>query len=49
MSRDEFARVLDHLREGSGGDLDLINLTGGEPSLHPELPELVAMCRCGND
>ncbi|WP_437683330.1 radical SAM protein [Sorangium sp. So ce131] len=45
MSKAEFGDVLRHLVAGSGGDLDLINLTGGEPTLHPELPELVAMCR----
>ncbi len=45
MSRDEFGRVLEHLLEACEGDLDLINLTGGEPTLHPELPELVAMCK----
>jgi len=45
MSRAEFRGVLDHLLEASGGDVDLINLTGGEPTLHPELPELVEMCR----
>ena len=44
MSRGEFGRVLEHLVENAGGDLDLINLTGGEPTLHPELPELVEMC-----
>jgi hypothetical protein len=45
MTREEFGRVLDHLVEGSGGDLDLINLTGGEPTLHPELCDLIAMCK----
>lgn len=44
MSREEFGSVLEHLVAGSDGDLDLINLTGGEPTLHPELPELVEMC-----
>ncbi len=45
MSKAEFQGVLDRLLEASGGDVDLINLTGGEPTLHPELVELVAMCR----
>jgi 7,8-dihydro-6-hydroxymethylpterin dimethyltransferase len=44
MSREEFARVLEKLVEGAGGDLDLINLTGGEPTLHPHLLDLVRMC-----
>ena len=40
MSTDEFGRVLAHLGEG----IDLINLTGGEPTLHPELMTFVRMC-----
>jgi uncharacterized radical SAM superfamily Fe-S cluster-containing enzyme len=44
MSRAEFGQVLDHLVDGAGGDLDLINLTGGEPTLHPEIFDLVRMC-----
>ncbi|MDC3955718.1 radical SAM protein [Polyangium jinanense] len=45
MSREEFARVLDHLVEDHGGDLDIVNLTGGEPLLHPHLLEFVSMAR----
>jgi uncharacterized radical SAM superfamily Fe-S cluster-containing enzyme len=44
MDKAEFGRVLDHLVASSGGDLDLINLTGGEPTLHPDILELVTMC-----
>lgn len=44
MSTAEFGQVLEHLVAGSGGDLDLINLTGGEPTLHPQIFELVRMC-----
>ncbi len=43
MSPDEFSRVLDHLVNDHGGDLDIVNLTGGEPLLHPQLFELVEM------
>lgn len=45
MSVDEFKRTLDALLASCGGDLDLINLTGGEPLLHPQLPAIVAACR----
>lgn len=45
MSPSEFARVLDRLVEAYDGDVDLINLTGGEPLLHPDIVEIVAMCR----
>lgn len=44
MSREEFARVLDHLVADHDGDLDLVNLTGGEPLLHPHLLELIELC-----
>ena len=35
MGIDDFERVLHHLRADHGGDLDLLNLTGGEPTVHP--------------
>lgn len=44
MSTDEFARVLEQLVLHTGGQVDLINLTGGEPTLHPQLPRLIEMC-----
>src|SRR5215467_9495917 len=33
MSRDEFAQVLGHLV--ADGSVELVNFTGGEPTLHP--------------
>jgi uncharacterized radical SAM superfamily Fe-S cluster-containing enzyme len=45
MGRDQFRRVLDHLVADHGGELDIVNLTGGEPTLHPHLLELLAMAR----
>ena len=45
MSREEFSRVLDHLVHDHGGDLDIVNLTGGEPLMHPHLFELIEMAR----
>jgi 7,8-dihydro-6-hydroxymethylpterin dimethyltransferase len=44
MSRDEFARHLDFVVAAPAGG-DLVNITGGEPTLHPELPELLEMAR----
>lgn len=44
MSKEEFRRILQHLKEDHQ-ELDIINFTGGEPTLHPELPELLEMCR----
>lgn len=43
MSDEEMTRCLDIL-EQSGSDVDLLVLTGGEPTAHPRLVELVKMC-----
>ncbi|MBI4872981.1 MAG: radical SAM protein [Candidatus Riflebacteria bacterium] len=40
MPLDEVDRVLDQVLEAAG-DLDLINITGGEPTLHPQILELL--------
>lgn len=45
MSLDDFRSVLRHVREVRGGDLDLINLTGGEPMLHPRFLDLLHLAR----
>ena len=37
MSVGEFDRILAHLREEHGSELDIVNLTGGEPFMHPRL------------
>ncbi|HVV85424.1 MAG TPA: radical SAM protein [Kofleriaceae bacterium] len=37
MSVGDFDRVLAHLRDEHGAELDIVNLTGGEPFLHPRL------------
>ncbi|MEW6363902.1 MAG: radical SAM protein [Acidobacteriota bacterium] len=44
MSRDEFVRQLDFVIEASGG-VDLINITGGEPTSHPQLFDLIEAAR----
>jgi 7,8-dihydro-6-hydroxymethylpterin dimethyltransferase len=43
ITRDAFAQVLGDL--AARGELDIINFTGGEPTLHPELPDLLRMAR----
>jgi uncharacterized radical SAM superfamily Fe-S cluster-containing enzyme len=45
MSVEDFRAVLRHVKARKGGDLDLINLTGGEPMLHPRFLELLAIAR----
>ncbi|WP_428268316.1 radical SAM protein [Haliangium sp.] len=45
MSREHMAAILDHLAAEHGGDIDIVNLTGGEPTLHPELLDFVQMAR----
>jgi 7,8-dihydro-6-hydroxymethylpterin dimethyltransferase len=43
MPLEDFAQILEHLRTDHGGELDIINLTGGEPTLHPRLFEMLEM------
>lgn len=45
MSKEEFGRVLDALVASRGGTLDLVNLTGGDPTMHPDLIGLLELCR----
>jgi uncharacterized radical SAM superfamily Fe-S cluster-containing enzyme len=45
MPIEDFALILEHLRTDHGGELDIINLTGGEPTLHPRLFDMLAMAR----
>ena len=42
MSRDDFAAVLDQLVEQQR-ELDIINITGGEPLMHPEILDFIEM------
>jgi 7,8-dihydro-6-hydroxymethylpterin dimethyltransferase len=44
MSPEEFSREIDFIVEATGG-VDLVDLTGGEPTLHPRLFELLAIAR----
>ncbi|MEZ4370183.1 MAG: radical SAM protein [Polyangiaceae bacterium] len=44
LSREAFAKILEHLK-AQHDELDIINFTGGEPTLHPELPEFLRMSR----
>ena len=44
MPVDEMRRTVDWIVESSGR-VDLINVTGGEPTLHPQILELLDACR----
>ena len=44
MPLDEMAATVDWIVE-SAGPVDLIDLTGGEPTLHPRLPDILDCCR----
>lgn len=44
MSREELSQLLDRLIERAG-PFDLVNITGGEPTLHPDLLSLLDECR----
>ncbi len=41
MSVEQFTKTLDDLLEKGKGDADLIQLSGGEPTIHPEFFEIV--------
>jgi uncharacterized radical SAM superfamily Fe-S cluster-containing enzyme len=43
---EEMAAILDHLKSAVG-ETELINITGGEPTLHPGLFELLRLCSDG--
>lgn len=45
MPLEDFAAILEHLRTDHGGELDIINLTGGEPTLHPRLFEMLDLAK----
>jgi uncharacterized radical SAM superfamily Fe-S cluster-containing enzyme len=44
LSREQMQAIIDRLKEDHD-ELDIINFTGGEPTLHPQLPEFLQMCR----
>ncbi len=44
LSKESFAKILGHLKD-QHDELDIINFTGGEPTMHPELVELLRMSR----
>jgi hypothetical protein len=41
MKEEDFDRTIDHLIADHGGELDILNLTGGEPTLHPRLVDFL--------
>jgi uncharacterized radical SAM superfamily Fe-S cluster-containing enzyme len=45
MPVEDFAQILEHLKADHGGELDIINLTGGEPTMHPRLFDFLAMAK----
>jgi 7,8-dihydro-6-hydroxymethylpterin dimethyltransferase len=45
MPLEDFGMILEHLRTDHGGELDIVNLTGGEPTMHPHLFEMLAMAK----
>lgn len=44
MAREEMQRTVDWIVESSG-PVDLINITGGEPPLHPQILDLLRCCQ----
>jgi uncharacterized radical SAM superfamily Fe-S cluster-containing enzyme len=44
MSVDDFAAKLDRLLLRGKGDSDMVQLSGGEPTIHPELERIIEIC-----
>ena len=45
MPIEDFEQILAHLKTDHGGELDIINLTGGEPTMHPRLLDFLALAK----
>jgi len=45
MTIDDFRKILGHLQADHGGELDLVNFTGGEPTVHPQFLEFLELAR----
>ncbi|MBI3891583.1 MAG: radical SAM protein [Candidatus Wallbacteria bacterium] len=45
MGIEEFRAILGHLTRDHGGELDIVNFTGGEPTVHPHLLDFLEMAR----
>jgi 7,8-dihydro-6-hydroxymethylpterin dimethyltransferase len=43
MGMDEFRQILGHLKDDHDGDVDLVNFTGGEPTIHPHFLDFLEM------
>ncbi len=43
-SKEEMQKILEHLVQDHE-TVDIINFTGGEPTMHPQLPEFLQMCK----
>ena len=43
MGVEEFTKILDHLVKDHGGELDIINFTGGEPTVHPHFLDFLRL------
>jgi uncharacterized radical SAM superfamily Fe-S cluster-containing enzyme len=45
MSEDDFRAVVRHLKQTHGEDLDILNMTGGDPTLHPRFMDFLAIAK----
>lgn len=48
MSLQKFEEMLDFFVESEGGHADILQISGGEPTLHPEIISMVALARTKN-
>jgi hypothetical protein len=48
LSLEEFDRMLDFYVESEGGSADIIQISGGEPTIHPEIIKFIETARAKN-
>ncbi|MES2355390.1 MAG: radical SAM protein [Pseudomonadota bacterium] len=45
MGVEDFKKILGHLQSDHGGELDIVNFTGGEPTVHPHFLDFLALAK----
>ena len=48
MSLKKFEEMLDFFVESEGGHADILQISGGEPTIHPEIIQMIALARTKN-
>ncbi|HVK57087.1 MAG TPA: radical SAM protein [Burkholderiales bacterium] len=45
MGVEEFKKILGHIQRDHGGELDILNVTGGEPTVHPHFLDFLELAK----